>query len=119
METITIKSLSYFAKHGFYEKERTDGNRFEVDLIAKGEFKKAIGNDLLSETFDYEKAEQVVSSVMQGPPEKLIETLCSKIGSELISQFHTVKALTVKVRKLDPPLIAKAEFAEIKMQWKR
>lgn len=119
MDTITLKSLSYHTKHGYYEKERINGTLFEVDLTAKGNFKKAINSNSLAYTFDYEKAEQIVSSVMNGTSEKLIETLCSRIGDELFSNLPSAEMLSVTVRKLNPPLKTKAEFAEITMQWNR
>ncbi|MDX1591225.1 MAG: dihydroneopterin aldolase [Balneolaceae bacterium] len=119
MDTITLKSLSFHAKHGYYDEEREKGNQFEVDLVAKGHFKNSAGSQQLSATFDYEKAERIVHAVMTDEPEYLIETLCSKIGEELFIRFSIVKTLIVTVRKLNPPLKTDARYAEISMEWKR
>lgn len=119
METITLKSLTYHAKHGYYEEERVHGNHFEVDLVAKGYFRKSAGGEQLSETFDYEQAEKEVHSVMTGRSEYLIETLCSEIGDALFSRYSIVQTLRVSVRKLNPPLQTSALYAEITMEWKR
>lgn len=119
MDTIILKSLSYHAKHGYYEEERVRGNHFEVDLVAKGHFRESAGGKQLSETFDYEKAEEEVRSVMTGRSEYLIETLCSEIGDALFSRFSIVQKLRVSVRKLHPPLQTNALYAEISMEWKR
>jgi len=119
LETITLKSLSYHAKHGYYEEERVRGNQFEVDIVAKGHFRKSAGSDQLTETFDYEQAEGEVCAVMTGRSEYLIETLCSEIGDALFDRFRIVQTLRVSVRKLNPPLQTDALYAEITMEWKR
>lgn len=118
-DRITLKTLKVEGKHGYYPEEREKGNRFEIDLTAVGSFRKAISNDDLSKTFDYEAAEKTVLKVMDGPSEKLIEKLCAKIGDQLFEQFHQISALTVSVRKLRPPIQTPAEYAEITMLWKR
>ncbi|WP_158278696.1 dihydroneopterin aldolase [Rhodohalobacter mucosus] len=119
MDTITLKSLSYHAKHGFYEEERVHGNQFEVDLVAKGHFRKSAGGEELSKTFDYEQAEKAVRSIMNGRSEYLIETLCAEIGEALFNRYSIVETLQVSVRKLNPPLQTDALYAEITMEWTR
>lgn len=119
MDTITIKSLALQGKHGFYDEERAAGNEFEVDVSAKGYFKKSIEKDDLSATFNYELAEAVAREVFAGPSEKLIEKLCFKIGERLFKETGNVAELTVTVRKLNPPLQTQSAYAEITMQWKR
>lgn len=120
LDRITLKSLAYEAKHGYYDDERRGGNRFEIDLTAYGSFRAAATNDHnLEITFDYERAEQIVSEVMHGEPKKLIETLCSEIGSKIFEAFPVVKHLNVSVRKLNPPIKTEASYAEVTLEWKR
>lgn len=119
MDKITIKSLSFAAGHGYYEEERQKGNRFEVDITAYGNFKAAIAEDDLTKTFDYQSAAKVVADVLEGPAEKLIETLCSKIGDTLFEMEPSVCHLEVTVRKLSPPIQVQSEYAEISMKWSK
>lgn len=119
MDRITLKSLTYTARHGYYSREREEGNTFEVDVTAFGEFRSAGKNDNLSATFNYERVDEVAGSVMNGPPEKLIETLCEKIGSKLFEMSENVQKLRVSVRKINPPIKTKAAYAEITLEWKR
>ncbi|MEX0823315.1 MAG: dihydroneopterin aldolase [Balneolaceae bacterium] len=119
MDRITLKSLTYTAGHGYYSREREEGNTFEVDVTAYGEFRPAAKNDDLSATFNYELVDEVAGSVMDGPSEKLIETLCEKIGSKLFDESKNVQKLRVSVRKLNPPIKTKAAYAEITLEWKR
>lgn len=119
MDTITLKSLEFQGKHGYYDEERQQGNHFELDVIAKGDFKSSIKEDNLELTFNYEVVKKVAQRVFNGPSEKLIETLCSRIGDKIFEQSTVVKELTVSLRKLNPPIGVPAKYAEITMTWKR
>ena len=118
-DSITLKSLSVHARHGYYDEEREKGNRFEIDLTATGKFRSSSAANDLTKTFDYEKAEQTVLEVINGRSEKLIETLCQKIGDKLFNDFTHIDSLSVTVRKLNPPIKSPAAFAEITMRWNR
>lgn len=120
MDRITIKSLSFHAKHGHNKQERIDGNRFEVDITAYGSFRHvAEQDDGLDQTFDYARAEEIARKVMLGKSRKLIETLCEEIGELIINDNPLVRKLSVSVRKLSPPIETDAAYAEISLEWTR
>lgn len=119
MDTLTLSGLQYHARHGVYEKERTEGNDFEVDLVFQAYLRNAGLDDSLSETIDYEQAEKIVRRVMEGPSVHLIETLVAKIGGELFNRFKQVKNLEVRVRKLSPPLGTPSEYSQVASTWTR
>lgn len=119
METLTLKGLSFRAPHGYYKKEREEGNNFEVDLVFSANLQQAGNRDELSDTIDYQKAKQIAASVMEGPPVKLIETLAKRIGDRLFEAFPEAQQLEVAVRKLSPPLDVETAYSEIRMQWQR
>ncbi len=119
MDTITLKSLTFVGKHGYYEKERQRGNHFELDVVARGDFKSSIEEDSLDQTFNYELVKEVAERVFGGPPEKLIETLCSRIGNQIFEQSPVVEELTISLRKMNPPIGVPAQYAEITMTWNR
>jgi len=119
MDKLTLNGLRYHARHGYYEEEREQGNEFEVDLIFSLNLKPAGRKDYLSKTVNYEEAETIVQTVMEGPPVKLIETLAVKIGEALFDAFGNVKQLEVRLRKLNPPLKRPANYSEVRMRWNR
>lgn len=119
MDTLTLKSIQLEGKHGYYETEREQGNRFEVDIILKGNLRDAAESDDLALAFDYQAAEQIVRQVIEGPPQHLIESLCKKIGDAIFERFPNVSDLKIALRKLNPPLESPAAYAEIRMQWQR
>jgi len=119
MHTLTLSGLQYHARHGVYETEQIEGNDFEVDLIFEADLGAAGLNDDLSETIDYEKAEQIVRNVMERPPVQLLETLIRQIGETLFSHFKQAKKLEVRLRKLNPPLATPAKYSQLKYTWTR
>ncbi|MDZ7716059.1 MAG: dihydroneopterin aldolase [Balneolaceae bacterium] len=119
MNTLTLKGLSFNAKHGYYEEERKIGNDFEVDLTFKADLSGAAEHDDLSQTIDYQKAEAIVKEIMFGNSVKLIETLCRNIGASLFEEFEEVYELHVSVRKLKPPLETTTQYSEVSMSWQR
>lgn len=119
MGTITLKSLTYHAAHGYYDSERRDGNRFEVDLHFTLELGQAGNFDELWRTVDYQEAEEIVRRIMEGESVKLIETLARRIGDQLFDTFGQAEELEVIVRKLQPPLETECEYAQVRMSWKR
>jgi len=120
LDQITIKALEYEAKHGYYEEERSNGNRFEVDITGYGSFTAAAAHDNdLDVTFNYERAESIASEIMRGESKKMIETLCYDIGGKIFEEFTILKQLKVSVRKLNPPIQTNAAYAEVTLKWQR
>lgn len=120
MDRITLKSLSFHAKHGHNEQERIEGNRFEVDIVVHGDFRHvAERDDGLHQTFDYSQAEMIARNVMHGDSRKLIETLCQEIGDQIFNKFTIAQSVIVSVRKLSPPVQTSAAYAEITLEWYR
>ena len=119
MDTVTVKRLQFRAKHGYYERERQEGNRFEVDLEFNLNLSAAADSDDLSKTVDYQEAERIVREIMHGPSVHLIETLTRRIGQKLFVSFPSVRNLEVRVRKMNPPLKTQTEYSEVVMKWQR
>ena len=118
MDKLTLKGLSFHALHGYYEEEKENGNTFEVDLIFKLDLSEAGRSDILSSTIDYSKARDLVEEVMRGPSMDLIESLTMSIGDRIFETFQPSK-LTVKVRKLHPPMKGESLYSEVSMKWPR
>lgn len=119
MDSLILKNIRFEAPHGYYEKERREGNRFEVDLIFTADLRQAGENDRLEDTIDYQRAAEIVRGVMEGPSRKLIETLARHIGDQLFATFPQAEQLQVAVRKINPPLPAKTAYSETRMSWQR
>ncbi len=117
MDTLTLKSLQLSGHHGVHEEERKKGNRFEVDVIVRGEFRQAGRSDDLTLVPDYELIAEVAEEVVTGPSRQLIETLCLEIGEKILEKIPGIDSLEVAVRKLTPPVKQPAAWAETRMKW--
>ncbi len=120
-DQLSIVGLRYKAHHGWYETERDPSepkNNFEVDVVVRGSFRDVQD---LSRVPNYEAMDGLIREVMVGPSEKLIETLCQKIGDAIkvyldgsdveYVEFH------VALRKMPPPIQTPSRYAEIRMSW--
>ena len=120
-DQLSIVGLQYEAHHGWYEVERDptgSKNRFEVDVMVRGSFRYVQD---LSRVPDYETMDHLIRDVMHGPSEKLIETLCQKIGGAIKvyldgSAVEYVE-FDVALRKMPPPIQTPSRYAEIRMSW--
>ena len=119
MDTLVLKGLKYRGLHGYYEQERVDGNDFEIDLVFQFNMQQSAGSDDLSHTLDYQQVQEIVDSVMNGPSIKLIERIAFLIGEEIFNSFNGLQGVTVKLRKMNPPISRPAECAEVTMSWPR
>ena len=116
-DKVRIQAIKVFGYHGYYEKERKEGNNFEVDLSA---IPKNLLHQMqeLDDSFDYEQAVKVVERVFKGPSRLFIEDLASEIGFKLWNE-NQLQSLCVSVRKLNPPVSLKASFSEVRLCWPR
>lgn len=119
MDILRLKGLKFRGLHGFYDEEREKGNSFEVDLTFNQSLKKAAESDDLKDTLDYQKAYEVVKSVMEGPSVKLIEHLAFLIGEMILELVEPGTKFEITVRKLNPPLPSEIDYSEVTLSWPR
>jgi len=113
MWKIKLKGLQYHARIGVHEFEQVEGNRFEVDILIH--CKRTLpSEDKLSDTIDYAEVYTIVSGVMAKPC-RLIETAAASILAELLQQWPTDHAFTVRLSKLQPPLGGEADRVVIEL----
>jgi len=89
-----------------------------VDVVVRGSFRDVQD---LSRVPDYETMDHLIRDVMLGPSEKLIETLCQRIG-DAIKVYLDESAVEymefdVALRKMPPPIQTSSQYAEIRMSW--
>jgi dihydroneopterin aldolase len=100
---IELNSVRFFAHHGLYAEEQLTGNEFEVDLWMECRAPEQVVSSL-EETINYGEAFEVVKEEF-GRPLPLLETLAMKIADSLQERFTLVEKITIRIRKLHPPII--------------
>ncbi len=117
MSKLILKGLSFTALHGYFDKEKTHGNTFEVDVTFYLKPNQAGDTDRLEDTLDYNAAYKTIESVMHGQQVNLIETLAVNIAHKLYEEFDLAKKIEVSVKKFNPDLGGPCHYSEIITTW--
>ena len=102
MRTIALEGMQFYAFHGFYDEEQIIGNQYVIDIAIGIDFTEKLEDDL-TKTINYETIYLICKQVMVQPV-RLLETLLDKISAKLKLHFKAIRTLSIKIRKLNPPL---------------
>lgn len=100
---IVLSSLTFFAYHGVLPEERQQGNTFVVDLVLDTDINLAMCTDELSDTINYATVYEVVRQEMS-VPSQLLEHVCGRIATSLLTSFAALHRVHVCVTKKNPPI---------------
>jgi len=100
-QTVALKDVKCFARHGYYPEEQLIGNHFVVDL--ETEFIPRGFDDELTQTVNYEELNTIIQEEMQNT-QKLLETVVNNIISNVIKLYPFVETVQVSIKKLNPPM---------------
>jgi len=110
---IRINNARFYAHHGVFHEERSNGGHFEIDAEMTCDVTAAEAEDNLKKTLDYEKAYKFIKEVVSGSKFYLIEALAFNIADKIIKNFSVVQKVTIKVRKPSPQLGGVVDSVEI------
>ena len=103
MGYISLEGMEFYAHHGYYKDEITKGNKFVVDLRFETDLSSPAKSDELSEAMNYEEIYDAVKEQM-AIRSNLLENVAYRIGDSLKDKFPQIKALELKISKLNPRL---------------
>lgn len=98
MDTLRLKGLQFFGRHGTETWEKETGCRFEVGLELVHDFAAAIAGDRLRDTLDYREIFGRTRDVVEGESHNLIETVAARIVHEMFTAFP-IAQVTVSLAK--------------------
>ena len=116
-QKVSLEGMRFFAYHGFYPEEQILGTEFIINVDTELEVFTA-GEDEISNTVNYEKLFQIVSSEMK-TPRKLLETVAHAILEQIRHEFLAVKNIRVLIRKMHPPLGGDVRNSAIEVTYNR
>ena len=105
METIEVKRLELWARHGVMEQERVVGNMFTVDV-----------SDSVEDTVNYAEVVDVVKAEM-AIPSLLLENVVWRVKNAILARFPMVRGGSVKVAKLTPPVSCNVDEVSVTTRW--
>lgn len=102
-DVIRIEGIEAFGYHGVFPQEKREGQTFLVDVDIETSFDEAIAHDDVAYTVDYGVVAERVAEIIQGEPADLIETVCDRIVTMVLS-LERVKATRVTIHKPQAPI---------------
>ncbi len=104
-DRIELRGIRAVGTHGVLPEEKSRAQPFEVDLDLWVDLALAAGSDRLADTVDYAGVAAGVVALVAGPTSyELLEALAGAIASTTLASDLRITAVTVALRKLQPPL---------------
>ena len=100
---VEVHGLEVFGRHGVNDDERSDGQRFFVDITLRI---SEPTEDAIEATVDYRRVRDVVRAVSDGTSFRLLEAFAVAVADAILAQLGP-EHVTVRVRK---PGVAWAEW---------
>lgn len=103
LDVITLRGLYVEAAHGVFDFEHDAPQPFIVDCALWVDTSASSSSDDIADTVSYALVADEITSIVSGPPVKLIETLGNAIARRLLRLAH-VLGVEVTVHKPQAPL---------------
>lgn len=111
-DCISITGIRALGVHGALEEEQTRPQPFEVDVRLEVDLVSPGESDELEDTVDYSAVAEAVVRVVESEQHHLLERLASRIA-EVCKGDERVRAVTVTVRKIHPPVRALLDHVSV------
>ena len=118
MDLIELRGLRVLGTHGVLAEEQVRAQPFEVDLDIEVDVSAAAASDALADAVDYGAVVDAVAAVVAGEHHDLLERLASRIADAVLADPR-VRAVTVVLRKLRPPVPHDLASAGVRLRRER
>ncbi len=112
LDRVALRGLRARGRHGWYDRERADGQIFLVDVVLHLDTTPAAASDHLNDTVDYGLLGERVVAVVEGESVRLLETLAQRIADQCLSDPRVVQ-VEVTVHKPDAPMTVGFDDVEV------
>ncbi len=116
MSIISIEGMEFFAYHGCFKEEQVIGTKFNIDLFLTVDTNLAETSDNLQDTVNYQEVFKLVKKEMQ-ITSKLLEHVGRRILDSVKAAFPQIEKVTIKIRKMNPPLGGKMDFVSVTLDF--
>lgn len=112
---IRLKDADFFAYHGVFPEEKTNGNTFRVNVsVELPDDIAGCSTDSINDTLNYQNLYDIIANEMATPSD-LLENVAMRIKKAILAQFPIVTNLRVTVAKKNPPLGGNVAWAEVEI----
>ena len=117
-DRIELRGLRVVGTHGVLPEERARAQPFELDVDLEVDLGAAGARDDLHDTVDYGAVAETAARVVGEESFKLLEALAARVADALLADAR-VRAVTVGVRKLRPPVPVDLGSAGVRLTRRR
>ena len=117
-DRIMLRGIQFYGYHGVPDAEQETGHRYEMDLDLETDVTQAAA-DNVAQTVDYGAVAREVLALGTSRQFRLIETLATRIAEQILASQPRVEAVTVRVKKLQPPIPGVVEYAAVEVSRRR
>jgi dihydroneopterin aldolase len=124
-DRIELRGMRFEGRHGVLPFEAEAPQPFEVDVALELDLGPAGTDDDLAATVDYGEVFEAARAVVEGTHVALVETLAERIAAVVLASRVAeaalaggprVGAVTVRVRKMRPPLPGELAWAGVEIR---
>ena len=102
-DRVALRGVAGFGYHGVFPEERSQGQRFLVDVTCTLDLAAAAAGDDLARTVDYGVLAQAIVADIERDPLNLIEALADRVARTCLDA-RGVSAVEVTVHKPEAPM---------------
>ncbi len=113
-DVIRLHGLSFYGYHGNSAAEKETGRMFEIDCELEIDLAEAGHSDQLKDTIDYSAVYATIKDIAVNKSFALLEGLASELTTLLLDKFPVYR-VTLKVRKLHPPIDGNIKYIEVEI----
>lgn len=117
MDKIILAGMEFYGYHGLLPQEQSLGQIFIIDVELSLELSQAGNSDNPKDTVDYTGIFDIVKTIVEGKPHKLLESVAEAIASSILECFQ-IKEVTVRVKKPHAPIQGKFDWIAIEINRK-
>ncbi len=118
MGIIKLQNIRIHTNHGCLVEESKIGSDYRVDLTVEANLNKSATTDELADTVDYVHLNIIVKEEM-AIRSKLLEHVAERILKRIFNEIDIVKAATIAVSKINPPISGDVEMVTIERSKRR
>ncbi len=111
---VKIRNVEFQGKHGASADERRSSRRFQVDDDLDFPMARAIESDRLADTVNYRDVCEVVVTIGEARPYRLLEALAAEMLREMKQRWPTAE-IAIELRKLHPPCPGNPDFTAVRL----
>jgi len=115
MDKVVIGELEFYGHCGITPEEQVTGQRFSLDLEIGCDVRRIAQKDELREAFDYAAISRRIIEIGGKEQFRLIETMAERLSQVILREFG-VKELTLRLRKIAPPIEPIMGYAAVEIR---